>query len=393
MIIHFGLHLDGQRAMLPGNRLGEIAVGPAGLLNILETQLGLGGEQASRAERIVQYRDCLAQCDGDTRFYHASFAVDPLGTAAALLEWRDLWHLHGWDDRFEAGPASRLADLAAVEALARRQLFPSIGERLACVLKELDRRKPPIGRVWLMDAPEAFPERWREVLSRLPVERAPAEEAAGAGFLGKLQSALKHAATGGKPEKLAWEDDGTVRIVQGETRFVAGAWLACLIGETTPTLLVSTVENARLDGSLANAGRARHGLKEVSAFRPTLQVLPLTLEILWEPLNFYGLIQFLTHPVSPIPGFARRKLAAKVADKPGNQRELTVELKYFDGKPVIEQLRRVSRPGLRTYRRKDQLPKVMGGLGVVIISTPAGVMSDRTARAKGLGGEIICLVS
>jgi small subunit ribosomal protein S8 len=83
----------------------------------------------------------------------------------------------------------------------------------------------------------------------------------------------------------------------------------------------------------------------------------------------------------------------QVADKPGNQRELTIELKYFDGKPVIEQLRRVSRPGLRTYRRKDQLPKVMGGLGVVIVSTPSGVMSDRAARAKGLGGEIICLVS
>jgi small subunit ribosomal protein S8 len=83
----------------------------------------------------------------------------------------------------------------------------------------------------------------------------------------------------------------------------------------------------------------------------------------------------------------------QVADKPGNQRELTIELKYFDGKPVIEQLRRVSRPGLRTYRRKDRLPKVMGGLGVVIVSTPSGVMSDRAARARGLGGEIICLVS
>ena len=83
----------------------------------------------------------------------------------------------------------------------------------------------------------------------------------------------------------------------------------------------------------------------------------------------------------------------QVADKPGNQRELTVELKYFDGRPVIEHLRRISRPGLRTYRRKDKLPKVMGGLGVAIVSTPAGVMSDRAARAKGYGGEVICVVS
>jgi small subunit ribosomal protein S8 len=85
--------------------------------------------------------------------------------------------------------------------------------------------------------------------------------------------------------------------------------------------------------------------------------------------------------------------AFQVADKPGNKRELTVELKYFDGKPVIEHLRRISRPGLRNYRRKDKLPTVMGGLGVAIVSTPAGVMSDRAARARGFGGEVICIVS
>ncbi|MCK6371010.1 MAG: 30S ribosomal protein S8 [Gammaproteobacteria bacterium] len=82
-----------------------------------------------------------------------------------------------------------------------------------------------------------------------------------------------------------------------------------------------------------------------------------------------------------------------VSETPAGHRELVVELKYFDGRPVIERLSRVSRPGLRMYRRKDKLPKVMGGLGVAIVSTPAGVMSDRAARARGLGGEIICLVS
>jgi small subunit ribosomal protein S8 len=83
----------------------------------------------------------------------------------------------------------------------------------------------------------------------------------------------------------------------------------------------------------------------------------------------------------------------KVAEAGEGRRELTVELRYFEGKPVIEELRRVSRPGLRVYRRKDKLPKVMGGLGLTIVSTPAGVMSDRAARAQGLGGEVICVVS
>jgi small subunit ribosomal protein S8 len=83
----------------------------------------------------------------------------------------------------------------------------------------------------------------------------------------------------------------------------------------------------------------------------------------------------------------------EVSGKAASEREITIELKYFDGKPVIEEIRRVSRPGLRIYRRKDKLPKVMGGLGLTIVSTPAGLMSDRAARASGLGGEVICVVS
>lgn len=73
--------------------------------------------------------------------------------------------------------------------------------------------------------------------------------------------------------------------------------------------------------------------------------------------------------------------------------ELEVTLKYFQAKPVIEQIQRVSRPGLRVYKKKDELPSVMGGLGVAVISTSKGLMSDRAARKAGLGGEIICYVA
>ncbi len=72
---------------------------------------------------------------------------------------------------------------------------------------------------------------------------------------------------------------------------------------------------------------------------------------------------------------------------------MTVELKYFQGQPVIDQLKRVSRPGLRIYKKVDDLPKVIGGLGVSIISTSKGVMSDRAARKAGHGGEVICTVA
>ena len=81
------------------------------------------------------------------------------------------------------------------------------------------------------------------------------------------------------------------------------------------------------------------------------------------------------------------------SEKEGALETLVVDLKYFEGKPVIENIQRFSKPGCRRYRGKDDLPKVMGGLGVAIISTSGGVMSDRQARAQGRGGEVLCVVS
>ena len=75
-----------------------------------------------------------------------------------------------------------------------------------------------------------------------------------------------------------------------------------------------------------------------------------------------------------------------------NKPELTVTLKYYEGTPVIEKVQRVSRPGLRIYKGKDELPKVLNGLGIAIISTSSGLMTDKQARTSGFGGEVICTV-
>ena len=80
-------------------------------------------------------------------------------------------------------------------------------------------------------------------------------------------------------------------------------------------------------------------------------------------------------------------------EEDGAKPRLTIKLKYFEGKPVIELLRRVSSPGLRRYSAKDQLPRVRGGLGTAIITTSKGVMTDKAAREQGVGGEIICIVA
>lgn len=77
----------------------------------------------------------------------------------------------------------------------------------------------------------------------------------------------------------------------------------------------------------------------------------------------------------------------------GAKSVLNIALKYYNRAPVIESIERVSRPGLRIYKGKNELPRVMNGLGVAIVSTPKGVMTDRKARATGVGGEVICYVA
>ncbi len=77
----------------------------------------------------------------------------------------------------------------------------------------------------------------------------------------------------------------------------------------------------------------------------------------------------------------------------GAHPQLSIVLKYYEGKPVISEIKRVSRPGLRIYKGKNDLPRIMGGLGIAIVSTSKGLMTDRAARAEGHGGEIICVVS
>jgi len=77
----------------------------------------------------------------------------------------------------------------------------------------------------------------------------------------------------------------------------------------------------------------------------------------------------------------------------GGKKELAIALKYYAGRPVIERLERVSKPGLRVYRGRDDIPRVMNGLGVAILSTSRGVMTDRKARADGVGGEVLCIVA
>ena len=115
--------------------------------------------------------------------------------------------------------------------------------------------------------------------------------------------------------------------------------------------------------------------------------------------------QAMAKPSVQMPASSKKLAIAQVLKEEGyledvavsetgpGKRVMSLKLKYFHGKPVIEKVQRVSRPGLRTYRGKDALPKVLGGLGIAIVSTSKGLMTDSKARAEGLGGEVLCVVA
>jgi small subunit ribosomal protein S8 len=114
--------------------------------------------------------------------------------------------------------------------------------------------------------------------------------------------------------------------------------------------------------------------------------------------------QMVGHAEVVMPGSKLKGAIAKVLKDEGyiedfalrdnsGKKELAIALKYYAGRPVIERLERVSKPGLRVYKGRNDIPRVMNGLGVAILSTSRGVMTDRKARADGLGGEVLCIVA
>lgn len=322
MKIRFGLNLDGQLGWHVRDALNEITVGASGMLGLLEPQLGLIADLIPQSRRVVQYLECLKQCNHPKRFYHRSLDADELGTAATLLNWRDQWHLYGWEGKVAAGASGRLQDMAEVEQLACTKVAPSEGERLASILRVMERRMPSIAGIILTEPLANFPKRWQQVLARLPAEYVPLKRSGESGrFLNAVQERLIRAPAGETfkvDDKLDYQSDGSLVVVRAETRLLASRWFAEYLGQGIQDgVLVASDSAALLDDILGASGQARHGMGESSAYRPALQILPMALALLWAPLDFDVLISFLSHPVSPVRSYARRQLAGKLASKPG----------------------------------------------------------------------------
>ncbi len=318
--IRFGLALDGQSGWLARDAVGESTVGPLGMLTALETQLGLLRKPMSQAERVVQFRECLSKARTGQRFYERSFATDELGTTATLLDWRDQWYEHGWVGQVPPDASPRLLDMTAVEVTAREKVTPGAGQRLADVATALGVRRPQIESVELLDPFDAFPLGWQRVLMQLPTtDRSALEPAAEPGtLLRDLQDALLATQAGGKLPQRAWREDGSVAVARGESRVAAAQWLARrLTAGDDAQAIVAPMAGSMLDAALAAADRPRLGLAQTSAFRPAQQLLPLAMRLLWAPLDFQALLQFLTLAIHPVPALARRRIAERLVDAPG----------------------------------------------------------------------------
>lgn len=322
MTVTFGWHLDTRQGPLLGSRFSSPVVGRLGLLGLLELHLGLAGPPVARSQRVAAYLGHLRQVDDGERFYSKSLQADEMGVASELLAWRDEWLLYGWDGTAPAGAPRRVADMEAVEALARIDVPAAEAERLAQVEAALEFRNVPISDVRLLDDLDRFPLRWRRVLSRLPVRVDSALVPMAhdsTGTLGRLQrAALTSTATGHVDSLADVVDDGSVRIYRCESTDTAIHWLALQrAGTSTDQVLVCERDGLVIDDIFRANGEPICGFDRPSAYRAALQVLPLALELLWQPVDVHRVLEFLTHPYGPFRRKARWMLARAYASQPG----------------------------------------------------------------------------
>jgi len=295
-------------------------------------------------------RGCLKRACTGERFYEKSFEVDEFGTAAEILAWRDAWYEHGWDGAVPTDSAPRLLDMAAIDTLAGSCVFPGTGQRLNEIAALLASRQPQIATIELVESLDELPIAWQRVFAHLPIEplREPLKaSAAKDSMLGALQRAVLETGDHPSGDKRTWRDDGSVIILRAETQLAAAEWLASQARQSPDRDRLFVIEGTgmRLDTALAAMDQPLLGSSESSTFRPALQLLPLALRLLWEPLDFKALMQFLTHPVGPLRPFARRTLAEKIAAHPGigggawKEALATIQSHYAqDGEQIVQEI-------------------------------------------------------
>ena len=333
MKITLGLGLDSKKTTATLSSMGDKSVGPLGFLTILETQCGIPSVPESPTARIIQYMSCLKESDNGQRFYSASFTVDPFNVAKTLLAWRDTWYEAGWKGQFTESVSVRLQDLAVVEQSAINKVSLSYGQRLQHVLAVLETQKTQVEEVLLLDVFDNFSPLWQAILQKFKLTTQVVEltGCVHANDLSVVQKTLKQLQAQNLPKdadgsiiKAALSgNDNSFVVLKAKSKALSAQVVSQSLAKAAPQfkgnsiVVLTSDEGMQLDDALDTVGLPRLGFEHLSALRPVLQVLPISLELLWAPLNVQALLQFLTHPMGVISARVRFQLAKVVASKPG----------------------------------------------------------------------------
>lgn len=313
----------GEALPLGGAGVGQATWGPAELLRDLELRLGLTRASEPQVVRVACWQARIASVTAQGRYYSKSFEVDPLGTAEALLRLRDALVEAGWRGQPIDGGGRRLEALHELEQGRVAPLPPGTADRLAVVCDTLAAAPRALyDELWLAEPIELWPSRWQSVFRSLEragtalarfrssLPGAPADS-----DLGALQAALR----GGSVSVVSSiRGDGSLVHLRAATNWEAACATAAVSARLgSSAVIIREGDPAALDGALQAHGLRTQGLASSVPWRSALQVLPLALELSFEPKDPHHLLELLTLPVGPFSGRVGHELARVLADAPG----------------------------------------------------------------------------
>lgn len=322
-----GLWIQGsvvRPRLSPGmTSLGAPAWGPANLLRDLELRLGLPPVVESESVRLPRYTSRIKTLNDKGAFYARSFAVDELGTASTLLEWRDALVEAGWNGSSVRGGGERLDALARLESHERAGMPLGRADRLLRVEQALEAAPArPYSSITLVEEGSLWPRRWQHVFRRLEALGASISTlslelpgASATSDLGILQAQFRGDGHAGDVR-----GDGSLLLLRGDTLADLGELTASLLadsGDPGSDVVVRSADAWSLETALARHGLPAQGLSGESVWRPSMQVLPLALELAFEPRDPHRALELLTLALGPFRGVLGSRLARAVARQPG----------------------------------------------------------------------------
>lgn len=307
------------------SRNGHVWLSQNSFLNFLETRLGINTPELSFTSRLVDYLNCLEQVKSEDLFFFRSYQADPFAVARKLLLWRDELYMAGWTGIYKNSSVltKRLRDMQTIEAVAQNEVSKGTGQRWQDVLSRLETDNVFISDIYLMEPLNFFAPLVQKTLTatgaNLVVGHHPTETPENpASDLQKIQRLIL---IGDMTSRT--ENDGSLMLIESENSSNTASTTAQIIAQSSKNmparspLVISETNGYILDEHLEAIGLPRGGFSENSPWRPVFQVLPLALELLWDPISPRKMLQFLTNPVSPLPAFIRYRLGNLVAEKPG----------------------------------------------------------------------------